>query len=172
MAQVFDPDRLPPPLRALTERALREYTAFGKLPSVATAGSVSDLLAGAANGEYLAIMAYLRQTPGTDDALAELRQKVTERYGIATTAGYGPRFLHSTGQLHKGGPGAGLFLQITAGHERDIPIPGMPYTFGTVADAQARGDLQTLRSLGRSVVRVHLDSGTEEAILRFARELT
>ncbi len=100
-----------------------------------------------------------RQTPEVDQALAELRRKVTTQYRIATTLVYGPRLLHSTGQLHKGGPNTGLFLQLTADHEKDLPIPGEPYTFGVLADAQALGDLQTLQSLGRRVVRIHLSSG-------------
>ena len=111
-------------------------------------------------------MAYLRQTPGTDKALARLRREVSERYGIATTLGYGPRFLHSTGQLHKGGPATGLFLQITVDHETDIQIPGVPYTFGTVANAQALGDYQALQLLGRNVIRVHLGKSHEEDILK------
>jgi len=84
-----------------------------------------------------------------------------ERHSIATTFGYGPRYLHSTGQLHKGGPDKGLFLQITAGHGNNLPIPGEPYTFDVVADAQALGDLQALSSLGRRVARIHLDDGDE-----------
>ena len=100
-------------------------------------------------------MAYIRQTPEVDRVLADFRQKVVERYGMATTLGYGPRFLHSTGQLHKGGPDTGLFLQITASHKNDLPIPGKPYTFGVVADAQALEDLQALQSSGRHVTRVH-----------------
>ncbi|MFC2007445.1 glucose-6-phosphate isomerase [Chloroflexota bacterium] len=139
-----------------TERILQEYTTSGNLPTIKTTGSISELLTGAAKGKYLAIMAYLRETTETDKALTELRRKVVERYGIATTIGYGPRFLHSTGQLHKGGPDTGLFLQITAGHKTDIPIPDMPYTFGVVADAQAAGDLQALQSSERDVVMVHL----------------
>ena len=138
-----------------TERVLREYTASGNLPGIETASSIAELLTEAEKGRYLAIMAYVRQTPETDQALAELRRKVTEQYGIATTVGYGPRFLHSTGQLHKGGPDTGLFLQLTAKHERDLPIPGKPYTFGIVAEAQAQGDLETLRSLGKRIIRVH-----------------
>jgi len=117
------------------------------------------LLAEARQGDYLAIMAYIRQTPEVDQALAELRRKVTKQYRIVTTLGYGPRLLHSTGQLHKGGANTGLFLQLTADHEKDLPIPGEPYTFGVLADAQALGDLQTLQSLGRRVVRIHLSSG-------------
>lgn len=154
-----------------TERVLQEYTASGHLPRVKTAGSLADLLNEAAKGKYLAIMAYVRQAAGVEKALLELRRKVVERYGIATTLGYGPRFLHSTGQLHKGGPATGLFLQITADHEQDLPIPGKPYTFGVVADAQALGDLRTLQSLGRNVIRVHLGKGGEADILKVVSEL-
>ena len=157
--------------KAATVRVLQEYTASGNLPSIETASSVTELLTKAEKRNYLAIMAYLRQTPGTDKALAELRRKVIERYGIATTLGYGPRFLHSTGQLHKGGPNTGLFLQITVDHETDIPIPGMPCTFGVVTAAQALGDLQTLQSLGRNVARVQLNRGDEEDILKVVSKL-
>jgi hypothetical protein len=74
-----------------------------------------------------------------------------------TTLGYGPRFLHSTGQLHKGGPATGLFIQLTADHPVDRPIPGWPYTFGQLIDAQAEGDFQTLEAHERRTVRIHLD---------------
>jgi hypothetical protein len=154
-----------------TERVLQEYTASGKLPSVETTRSVAELLAKAGKGTYLAIMAYMHETPGTDKALMELRRKVVERYGISTTLGYGPRFLHSTGQLHKGGPATGLFLQITADHEQDVPIPGKPYTFGMVADAQALGDLEALQSLGKRIIRIHLRQGDVAVISELIDEL-
>jgi hypothetical protein len=85
-------------------------------------------------------------------------------HGIATTLGYGPRFLHSTGQLHKGGPDNGLFLQITADHTEDVSIPGEPYSFGVLADAQALGDLRALQDLGRSVIRLHLGAEVEDEL--------
>ncbi|MFC2013551.1 bifunctional transaldolase/phosoglucose isomerase [Chloroflexota bacterium] len=154
-----------------TKRILQEYATSGKLPSIETEGSFAELLSKAERPRYLAIMAYIRQTHGTDNALAELRRKIIERYGIATTIGYGPRFLHSTGQLHKGGPDTGLFLQITADHEKDMPIPGMSSTFGVVADAQALGDFQALKSLGRNITRVRLSRGGEEHILKLVHEL-
>jgi len=154
-----------------TGRVLQEYRASGHLPRVEAGGSLKGLLAEARRGDYLAVMAYLRQTPETDRALADLCQKVMERHRIATTSGYGPRLLHSTGQLHKGGPNTGLFLQITADHQKDIPVPGEPYTFGVLADAQALGDLQTLQSLGRRVIRVHLDSGDVPALQKLVNEL-
>lgn len=120
---------------------------------------ITDLMAEVGKDKYLAIMAYVRQTPEVDKVLADFRRKIVERHHIATTLGYGPRFLHSTGQLHKGGPDTGLFLQITAEHEQELPIPGKPYTFGIVADAQALGDLQALKSSGRYVTRIHFSRG-------------
>ena len=142
-----------------TERVLQEYTATGRLPQVEATDSVADLMAEAGKDKYLAIMAYVHPTPEVDKVLADFRRKVVERHHIATTLGYGPRFLRSTGQLHKGGPDSGLFLQITAEHEQELPIPGKPYTFGVVADAQALGDLQALKSSGRRVTRIHFSRG-------------
>jgi hypothetical protein len=153
-----------------TERLLQEYTVSGYLPQVETTESLADLLAKAGKGKYLATMAYVRQTPEVDNVLADFRRKVVERYGIANTLGYGPRFLHSTGQLHKGGPDIGLFLQITGGHDRDIPIPGKPYTFGVVADAQALGDLQALQSSGRRVAHIHVSRSNGVAISKVMSE--
>jgi len=154
-----------------TKRLLQEYTASGHLPSVEAAVSFADLLAEAGRGKYLAIMAYVSQTPEIDKVLADLRQKVVERYHIATTLGYGPRFLHSTGQLHKGGPNTGLFLQVTADHKKDLTIPGEPYTFGVVASAQALGDLQALLSSERRVTKVHFSRGDEGAISKLVDEV-
>lgn len=147
----------------MTDSVLQEYRASGSLPPAPRreeAGvSVTDLLSQARPGDYLAIMAYLHPTTEVDEALAHLRRVALERYNVATTLGYGPRYLHSTGQLHKGGPDTGLYLQLTADHHRDLPIPGQPYTFGTLADAQAMGDLRALQSVGRRVARLHLSPG-------------
>ena len=114
------------------------------------------LLAESRSGDYLAIMSYLPASSAVDDALRDLRRKVMQGYRIATTHGYGPRFLHSTGQLHKGGPDTGIFLQLTQSHTEDIPIPGWPFSFGVLADAQAIGDLQALQSLGRRTVFINV----------------
>ena len=142
-----------------TNQVLEEYRELGRMPASDPSGSISELLASAQAWDYLAILAYVQQTPEMDQALSDLRQAVMNRHGIAATLGYGPRFLHSTGQLHKGGPKTGLFLQLTASHEGDLFIPGEPYTFGVLADAQALGDLQALQVLGRRVARV--DLGTD-----------
>jgi hypothetical protein len=109
-------------------------------------------------GDYVSIQAYLPY--GQDEQLEKLRRKVRDRLdGIATTAGYGPRFLHSTGQLHKGGPNSVLAVQIVPTRPTaDLPIPGYPYDFGTLIAAQAIGDYQSLQSHGRRVLRIAADS--------------
>jgi transaldolase / glucose-6-phosphate isomerase len=115
---------------------------------------IAGFLAGFRPGDYLAIMAYLPPTPEHDLRLGALRRALRDRLKVATTLGYGPRFLHSTGQLHKGGPPVGHFVQIVDRPEPDVPIPGAPYTFGTLIAAQAEGDLLALRRRGRPVIRV------------------
>jgi len=155
----------------MTDSVLSQYESSGELPAMEETGSLGALLAMGGPGDYLAIMAYIPQSSGVNLALDVLRRKVTERHGIATTMGYGPRFLHSTGQLHKGGPGSGLFLQLTTEHTEDVDIPGTPYNFGLLADAQAVGDLQALRAHGRRAVRIDLGPNPEEGILRLLNEL-
>ncbi|HEU4832010.1 MAG TPA: glucose-6-phosphate isomerase [Actinomycetota bacterium] len=109
-------------------------------------------------GDYVAILAYLDRTSETEDAIERVRLLIRDRYRVATTTGFGPRFLHSTGQLHKGGPNSGVFIQVAdAGRSVDLPIPGQPFTFGTLIDAQALGDLRSLRGRGRRVARVTFD---------------
>jgi len=155
----------------MTDSVLGQFETSGELPLMEASSSLGDLLSQAGPGDYLVIMAYIRQTPQVDQALDDLRRKVTERHGIATTMGYGPRFLHSTGQLHKGGPGSGLFLQLTGEHAHDLTIPGAPYTFGVLADGQAVGDLQALLASQRRAVRVDLGTNPEAAIRGMADEV-
>jgi hypothetical protein len=113
---------------------------------------------------YLGIHAYLAPTDDRDAALAEIRRLLRERTGLATTLGYGPRFLHSTGQLHKGGPRTGWFLQLVAGHPEDVPIPGEDITFGNLIDAQALGDFVSLESHDLPVMRIHLSSNADQGL--------
>ena len=101
-------------------------------------------------------MAYTARTPGSEAAIAAIRTAVRDSKKVATTAGYGPRFLHSTGQLHKGGPKTGLFLQVVQDDTKDVAIPGQPYSFSVLKQAQAIGDLQSLTSRRLPVVRVTL----------------
>jgi hypothetical protein len=118
---------------------------------------------------YVSIQAFIAPSAAVDQRLGSIRA-VLAPTRCATTAGYGPRFLHSTGQLHKGGPATGVFLQLTADHPVDRPIPGWPYTFGRLIDAQARGDREALRAHDRPVVQVHLgdDLAGDLAILERA----
>ena len=144
-----------------TDLVLEQFEASGRLPSVETVDSLEQLMSQAQPNDYAAILAYLPDTPGLCEALSSLRCALTEKYGLPTTGGFGPRYLHSTGQLHKGGPNSGIFLQLTADHPCDLAIPGRSFSFGTLADAQSTGDLQALWSLGRRAARVYL--GTEPA---------
>ena len=107
-------------------------------------------------GDYFAILAYVSPNPTVDKEIAAIRKAVVEYCGIATTFGYGPRYLHSTGQLHKGGPNTGLFLQITQDHRDTIDIPGVQYDFAQLNYAQYIGDFEALEARGRRVIRVHL----------------
>jgi glucose-6-phosphate isomerase len=110
-------------------------------------------------GDYVSIHAYLDRTSETEDALQQARVAIRDRHRVATSVGFGPRFLHSTGQLHKGGANNGVFIQVVdASRSTDLPIPGQPYSFGTLIDAQALGDLRSLRARGRRVARVTLDA--------------
>jgi hypothetical protein len=107
-------------------------------------------------GDYFAALAYLPMFPEHEAAIQGLRHKVRDAKKVATCLGFGPRFLHSTGQDYKGGPNSGVFLQITADHSVEVEIPGQKLTFGIVIDAQAAGDLAVLESRGRRALRVHI----------------
>ncbi len=121
-------------------------------------------------GDYVAINAYLPRTDEMTAALTELRLKLRARTGCATTVGFGPRFLHSTGQLHKGGPNTGLFLQITADPVEDVEIPGQGVTFGVLQRCQALGDYAALSARGRRLLRVHLpEPGAVWKLLAFEK---
>jgi transaldolase/glucose-6-phosphate isomerase len=107
-------------------------------------------------GDYAALLAYVEMTAAHEAALQGIRTRLRDRYRVATCLGFGPRFLHSTGQAYKGGPNTGVFLQITCDDARDLTVPGQRYTFGVVKAAQARGDLAVLAERGRRALRVHL----------------
>lgn len=120
---------------------------------------------------YLSLQAFVAPTPARDAALGRIRTLLRDRTGCATTGGYGPRYLHSTGQLHKGGTPTGCFIQLTADHPVDRPIPGKPYGFGTLIDAQAAGDFAALERAGRPVVRVHLGGDPDRGLAALERAL-
>ncbi|MBC8449097.1 MAG: bifunctional transaldolase/phosoglucose isomerase [Chloroflexi bacterium] len=152
--------------KVLARKMVAEYTDKGVLPpgesAPLTAQALKEFLAQAQPGDYIALQAYLQPTAETDTALAALRIRLRDRYRLATTVGYGPRFLHSTGQLHKGDAGSGLFVQFTADDPQDAPIPdeaGSPdstMTFGVLKAAQALGDRRALLDAGRRVLSFHL----------------
>ncbi|MFW5713609.1 MAG: bifunctional transaldolase/phosoglucose isomerase [Brevefilum sp.] len=107
-------------------------------------------------GDYIAINAYVPRNKETENKLNHLREQILQKTGRATTLGIGPRFLHSTGQLHKGGANNGVFIQITQEDRSDLDIPGKKYSFGVLARAQAQGDLEALLARGRRAIRIHL----------------
>lgn len=122
-------------------------------------------------GDYIALNAYLDPSAENQARLRTLRQQLRDRFRVATTVGFGPRFLHSTGQLHKGGPDSGVFVQVTADDLADLAIPGEPYGFSVLKQAQALGDFQSLATRQRRAVRVHLGSDIASGLSRFI-ELT
>jgi transaldolase / glucose-6-phosphate isomerase len=134
-------------------------------------GSLDEVLALAAPPYYVAILGFLAPSDEFDAAIAELRGAIRDATKATTTFGYGPRYLHSTGQYHKGGPPQGLFVQLLHDGGEDVPVPGQPYTFGTLKHAQATGDLETLRAHGRPACRVLLQGDPAEAVRTLTKEL-
>jgi len=125
-------------------------------PSATLTGILRAHLDQLGAGDYFATVAFLPMFAEHEAAIQAFRHKVRDQKHVATCLGFGPRFLHSTGQDYKGGPNTGVFLQITADHADDLGIPGQKYSFGVVIDAQAAGDLAVLESRGRRVLRIHL----------------
>ncbi len=172
-----------------TQKVLKVYERSGSLPEEAPTASSDGVrvygggpaasveqallahLAQVHPGDYVAIMAYVDPSDANEGSLEELRTAVRDRYRVATTVGFGPRFLHSTGQLHKGGPNTGVFIQVTTDEGVDASIPGRPFTFAVLERAQADGDLQSLRSHGRRVIRLHLEGGLDSALEGLARSV-
>ena len=152
--------------KVLARTMMAEYVETSKLPAGTTAPleaeSLQRFLEQAQPGNYIALQAYVQPTEATDAALTALRVRLRDRYKLATTLGYGPRFLHSTGQLHKGDGGTGLFIQLTSHPAHDLPIPdeagstGSTVTFGVLKMAQALGDAQALTHFDRRVIRFQL----------------
>jgi transaldolase/glucose-6-phosphate isomerase len=130
--------------------------------------ALTQLLGEIRPGDYFAITAYLNDTPETEAALQSMRIQVRNVKRVATTIGYGPRFQHSTGQLHKGGPPSGVFLQLTCASAAEVPIPGRPWSFGEVIAAQAEGDLASLQSRGRRVLRVLIGRDVVDGLQQLA----
>jgi hypothetical protein len=134
-------------------RAVLEAGESEPVPTLRRA-AVAELQNGVRPGDYVAILAYLPPTDENDERLERFRAALADRLPAAVTVGYGPRYLHSTGQLHKGGPARGHFIQVLDEPEDDLAIPGRPYTFGQLLAAQALGDLRALTARGRPVLRI------------------
>jgi transaldolase/glucose-6-phosphate isomerase len=147
--------------------------AAGEVPSIAVAGDAElrALLADVRPPHYVAILGYVPMSDAVDEAIAGLRAAIRAATGAATTFGYGPRYLHSTGQLHKGGAATGRFLQLVAPPERDADIPGAGYSFGKLFAAQAAGDLDTLRAHGLAAERVELEGDPARAVRALTNQI-
>ena len=149
---------LPSELPSLTTP---ECVIYGGPKDITFAGALKSFLSEAAKDDYVCLQVYLSPTPEVDEALQSLREKIFAKHGLAVTIGYGPRYLHSTGQLHKGDSGNGLFIQLTADDLLDIKIPDRigvadsTLTFGALKAAQAQGDWQALKDAGRRIIRFH-----------------
>ena len=134
-----------------------EVLATGLEPDLALEGSVEQLLAQANEHDYVCVQAFVEPCEENDRRIADLVRKLRRQSGLVVTHGYGPRYLHSTGQLHKGGPNTGLFLQIVDDPGEEIPIPGKPFGFRRLIRAQAAGDYASLQERGRRAARIHLE---------------
>ncbi len=122
--------------------------------------------------DYFALLAYLNRNDDHDEELQDIRRRVRDQRKVATCLGYGPRFLHSTGQAYKGGPNSGVFLQVTSDDAEDLPVPGQQYTFGVVKAAQAQGDFQVLADRERRALRVHVSGDTVAGLGKLRKLMT
>jgi transaldolase/glucose-6-phosphate isomerase len=129
-------------------------------------------LARLAPADYFAMLAYIEMNEAHESSLQAAREVVRDAKRVATCLGFGPRFLHSTGQAYKGGPNSGVFLQITCDDQNDLPVPGQKYTFGAVKAAQARGDFAVLSERGRRALRVHLSGDVDEGLRALQAAIT
>ena len=158
-----------------TNRVLESFHSTGRLPEQ-TSHPAKDAAQTISNhlkpGTYVSILAYTTPAKLFETAIRRLRQALMARYKIATTFGYGPRYLHSTGQLHKGGPNTGVFLELVDGMVPDLSIPAKPFTFGTLAKAQATGDIESLRAHHRQAIRVQLGRDQAATVKAITAALT
>jgi transaldolase/glucose-6-phosphate isomerase len=162
--------------KVATRALMARFEERGELPretraDPADGAPLASLLARLGPGDYFAINAFVAMNEENDRALQALRHVVRDRYRVATTLGYGPRFLHSTGQLHKGGPNRGVFLHVTAEDAEDVEIPGEGYTFSHMKRFQAAGDLEVLVARGRRVLAVHLGPDVSGELEKLRRSL-
>jgi hypothetical protein len=120
-------------------------------------GSIDELIGGVEPPDYICIQAFVDPTPVKELVIAKVANDLGARTGCVVTHGFGPRYLHSTGQLHKGGPASGVFLQVVEDYGSELPIPGKPFGFARLIRAQAAGDFESLRERGRRIARVTME---------------
>jgi len=166
--------RLPEQDQLVTDDLITIYTdgTNDKLQSASTLDAIRSLLATVKSGDYIAFLDYIEETQEVENLIEQIRTTLRNATKCATTSGYGPRFLHSTGQLHKGGPDSGVFFQITANDKTDFPVPGEQYTFSILKQAQALGDFHSLSKRGRRAVRVELGNDTNAGLKRLQNLIT
>lgn len=152
---------LPKENARLTDGSLSFY---GDVDSLNSAEYIKIFLSKVVTGDYIAINAFIPMTKTNEDILQKFRLKLRDKYKVATTLGFGPRFLHSTGQLHKGGANNGYFIEITSDIDNDLNVPGQGYSYGILVNAQALGDLKALRSKERKVVRINISGKIEDGL--------
>jgi transaldolase/glucose-6-phosphate isomerase len=154
--------------KVVTRRLAAEYETTGTLPGrdrISDPSAITELIAQLVAGDYFALLAFVEMNARHRESLDGIRLAVRDRRKVATTVGFGPRYLHSTGQAHKGGPNTGVFVVITAEDGEDMIVPGQKYTFGTIKLAQALGDFEVLVARGRRAIRIHVNdvgAGLEE----------
>ncbi|HUC28088.1 MAG TPA: bifunctional transaldolase/phosoglucose isomerase [Candidatus Acidoferrum sp.] len=163
---------LPPEKPILEDAGAKLFTDEKNAAELAKAAGGDNSLAGYLKahlsritaGDYFAVLGYIQMNAENEQSLQSIRHSVRDKKHVATCLGFGPRFLHSTGQAYKGGPNSGVFLQITCDDSVELPVPGQKYTFGIVKAAQARGDFQVLAERGRRALRVHLGSNLKAGL--------
>ena len=164
---------LPPEAPFFVEKGIKLFADEKNTAAIKGGAKLSDVLKAhlsrAGAGDYFALLAYIPMNAINERALQSIRHAVREKKKIATVLGFGPRFLHSTGQAYKGGPNSGVFLQITCDDAKDLPVPGQKYTFGVVKAAQARGDFAVLAERGRRALRVHLGKNLKTGLAALAK---
>jgi len=148
---------------------VKNAEALGKTSDRSLAGYLRAHLNRLSRGDYFALLAYIEMDEDHESQLQGMRHAIRDKKRVATCLGFGPRFLHSTGQAYKGGPNSGVFLQITCDDAHDLPVPGQKYTFGVVKAAQARGDFQVLAERGRRALRAHLGKDLKAGLSKLSQ---
>ncbi len=166
--------KLPPETPLLESDGIKLYTDPSNAAALKQAAGSDQSLVGVLKahlnrlgpGDYFALLAYIESSSAHQGRLKEMRHAVRDAKRVATCLGFGPRFLHSTGQAYKGGPNTGVILQVTCDDAEDLPVPGQKYTFGVVKAAQARGDFEVLAERNRRVLRAHLGPNVKAGLTK------